>query len=291
MALLAPMGDTGLNGSAHKRGMLSQAVMYAVKTYYANPTLYLGAASIWIVLNHILIRLHPVMSSVQGDPSSNAIETASGCPFHTDRWEARPNADQIPCPALLSFYNNGWLNPDDSGNLIIEQLDAALVHVGISAKVRSKLVKGADGTDAVPDSFNLFALKDSKLDHSGSTGVRDPEISPEKLQSALLRFSENGRMYAEHFAAAANQAAKLDPGAGTIIETVEFRALLEVFGRLDENGQRYVSNQDVKDLWLDGRFPKDWQPRPENDIGTDDVLKGVAIIAIHRLLQNLGIGK
>ena len=231
------------------------------------------------------------MSSVQDEPSSKASPIGSGCPFHTDKWAARPHAEQIPCPALLSFYNNGWLNPDDSGNLTIEHLDAALAHVGVGPKVRSFLVKGADGTDAVPGSFNLFALKDSKLDHSGSTGVRDPEISPEKLQSALLKFSENGRMYAEHFAAAANQAAKLDPGAGTIIETVEFRALLEVFGRLDENGQRYVTDQDVKNLWLDGRFPENWQPRPENDIGVDDILKGVAIIAIHRLLQGLGIGK
>ena len=231
------------------------------------------------------------MNSDQGESSPIASPKASGCPFHTDRWETRPHADQIPCPALLSFYNNGWLIPDENGNLTIDHLDAVLAHVGISANVRSKLVKGADGTDAVPGSFNLFALKDSKLDHSGSSGVRDPEISPEKLQSALLRFSENGRMYAEHFAAAANQAANLDPGSGTIIETVEFRALLEVFGSLDENGHRYVTDQDIKDLWLDGRFPEYWQPRPENDIGADDVLKGVAIIAIYRLLQGLGIGK
>jgi hypothetical protein len=98
-------------------------------------------------------------------------------------------------------------------------------------------------------------------------------------------------MYAEHFAAAANQAAKLDPGMGTLIETVEFRALLEVFGRLDEKGERYVTDQGIKDLWLAGRFPQDWQPRPANDIGVDDVLKGVAVIAIHRVLQHLGIGK
>ena len=71
------------------------------------------------------------------------------CPFHGQAWQERPKADSIPCPALLSFYNNGWLNPDDSG------------------------------TDALPGSFNLFALRDSKLDHSGSTGIRDPEVNPE----------------------------------------------------------------------------------------------------------------
>ena len=68
------------------------------------------------------------------------------------------------------------------------------------------LVKGAEGTDSNEGSFNLFALRDSKLDHTGSTGVRDPEESPAKLKDALLRFSEDGKMYSEHFAAAANRA-------------------------------------------------------------------------------------
>lgn len=231
------------------------------------------------------------MNSVPDEQAATPSPSPSGCPFHTDQWQPRPHADSIPCPALLTFYNNGWLNPDESGNLSIEKLDAVLAHVGVGPKVRSKLVQGADGTDTLPSSFNLFALRDSKLDHSGSTGIRDPEVSPEKLQSALLKFSENGRMYAKHFAAAANQAAKLDPGKGTFIETVEFRALLEVFGRLDEQGERYVTDQDVKDLWLDGRFPEGWQPRPADDIGVADIAKGVAVLAIHRLLQDLGIGK
>ena len=157
------------------------------------------------------------------------------CPFHGQAWQERPKADSIPCPALLSFYNNGWLNPDDSGTVTTEHLDEVLAVAGVSTKVRKALVNGADGTDALPGSFNLFALRDSKLDHSGSTGIRDPEVNPEKLATALLKFSQNGRMYAEHFAAAANQAQMQDPGfKGSLTETVEFTALLEVFGRLDD---------------------------------------------------------
>ncbi|MFM9046370.1 MAG: hypothetical protein ACKOOH_01680, partial [Cyanobium sp.] len=178
------------------------------------------------------------------------------------------------------------MNPDEDGNISTAQLDAALAHAGISTKVRQALVKGADGTDAIPGHFNLFALRDSKLDHSGSTGVRDPEVSAEKLESALLRFSEDGRMYAEHFAAAANQAQANDPGLkGTVTQTVEFTALLEVFGRVDQEQRRYVTTDDVKLLWLEGKFPADWQPRSAEDIGVDDVLKGVAAIAIQRLLD------
>jgi hypothetical protein len=71
-----------------------------------------------------------------------------------------------------------------------------------------------------------------------------------------LKFSENGRMYAEHFAAAANQAQLRDPGfQGTILQTVEFTALLEAFGRVDESNKRYVTVDDVKGLWIDGKYP------------------------------------
>lgn len=209
---------------------------------------------------------------------------------NANTWHERSNADKIPCPALLSFYNNDLLNPDEHGNVTTAQLDDVLASVGINANVRKVLVKGADETDEIPHSFNLFALRDSKLDHSGSTGIRDPEINPEKLENALLKFSEKGRMYAEHFAAAANHAQLQDPGfKGSLIQTLEFTALLEVFGRVDESKKHYLTVDDVKGLWIDGKFPKDWQPRPSDEIDVGDVAAGVTVIAVKRLLQLLGI--
>jgi hypothetical protein len=205
-------------------------------------------------------------------------------------WRERPNADKIPCPALLSFYNNGLLRPDKDGNVTTAHLDEVLSSVGVSSEVRKALVKGADKTDEVPDRFNLFALRNSSLDHNGSTGIRDPEVSPEKLEDALLKFSENGRMYAEHFAAAANQAKLLDPGfKGSIIQTVEFTALLEVFGRVDDSKKRYLTVDDVKGLWIDGRYPQGWQPRAANEIGVGDVTLGVAVMGMKRLLKAIGL--
>lgn len=204
-------------------------------------------------------------------------------------WRERPNADKIPCPALLSFYNNGLLNPDQEGKVTTAHLVEVLASVGVSAKVRKALVKIADETDEVPESFNLFALRDSSLDHRGSTGIRDPDFNPEKLDNALLKFSENGRMYAKHFAAAANQAQMKDPGfKGTTIQTVEFTALLEVFGRVDEFKKRYVTVDDVKGLWIDGKYPKDWQPRAADEIGVGDVTAGVAVMTVKRLLNAIG---
>jgi hypothetical protein len=213
----------------------------------------------------------------------------STTPAADNAWRERRNADKIPCPALLSFYNNGSLNPDEDGNVTTAHLEEVLASVGVSNKVRKALVKGADKTDEIPDSFNLFALRDSSLDHSGSTGIRDPDVNSEKLDNALLKFNENGRMYAEHFAAAANQAQEQDPGIkGTIIQTAEFTALLEVFGRIDESNKRYLTVDDVKGLWIDGKYPKDWQPRAADDIDVSDVTAGVAEITVKRLLSILG---
>ena len=183
-------------------------------------------------------------SSEQPTTDSSPQAEAGGCPFHAQDWSERPNADTIPCPALLTFYQHGQLNPDADGNLSLTELETVLSAVGVGPEVRATLLKGAEKSDGDlhNQQFNLFRLRESSLDHSGSTGIRDPQVSSEKLVDALLRFSESGRMYAEHFAAAANHAALKDPGfKGTLLETLEFTTLLEVFGRLDEQiGRAHV---------------------------------------------------
>lgn len=205
-------------------------------------------------------------------------------------WRTRPDGDQIPCPALLCFYNHGLLNPDPQGMVTVAELDQALATVGVAAAIRGRLTKGADETEGTPEKFNLFALRDSKLDHTGSTGIRDPHVDPAKLDEALLRHAENGRMYARHFAAAANAGRQADPGwKGTVLQTGEFTAILQVFGRLDESGDRYLTEADLKSLWIEGRFPAGWVPRPVEDIGLTSVLTGVGSMLTHRVRQRIGL--
>ena len=200
-------------------------------------------------------------------------------------WSKRPNGDEIPCPALLCFYNHGLLNPDGEGWVSLTELDRVLTIVGVSSTVRKILIKGAEDSDEERDGkFNLFRLRGGKLDHTGSTGIRDPRVQPEKLDSSLLEFSDNGRMYAKHFAAAANEAQKEDPGVkGTVTQTVEFTTILEVFGRVDETGDRFLTVDDVKSLWIDGKFPNGWKPRAENDAGVGAVTAGVAEMVLKRV--------
>jgi hypothetical protein len=199
-------------------------------------------------------------------------------------------ADKIPCPFLFTAYNNGELKTGDDGIVAIDDLKAVLAKVGASPKVQELLANLAEKSDGVEnDVFNLFSLRESNLNHSGSTGIRDPKVDPEKLENSLLKFAENGRMYSEHFAAAANQARALDPGLkGTVTQTLEFTALLEVFGRLDENEKRYLTVDDVKGLWIDGKYPDGWQPRAANEIGVTDVAFGTAAMVIKRILKRFG---
>ena len=225
--------------------------------------------------------------------NSDGASDDSKCPMSGEAWKTRDHADEIPCPALLTLYNNGLLNPkegEDGGELTTDELDEVLVKIGVSSIVRKVLVRGADKSDGVRDGkFNLFQLRDSNLDHSGSTGIRDPKVDPSKLDSMLLDFGENGRLYAEHFAAAAANAREKDPGIkGTVIETVEFTALLEVFGRVDESDKRYLTNEDVRRLWIEGKFPEGWKPRTADVVGAGDVALGVADMVLKRVLTAVG---
>jgi len=185
----------------------------------------------------------------------------------------RVNADKIPCPALLSLYNNGDLKPELDGTVNMEELNQALGGLGLGPSVRSALVKVADGTDEMPDTFNLFNLRDSNIDHTGSTGIRDPKVDPDKLDT-FLSFGTEGRLYADNLASALAHFNTIDPGLkGTAIETVEMSALLQVFGRKDpdRSGERYFTNDDIEGLWIDGKYPQDWKPRPTDDVSLSEV--------------------
>ena len=188
----------------------------------------------------------------------------------TDQHRVRPNADTIPCPFVTAAYNNGLLVPTPEGTVHQDAIAEALRAVGLAEGLRTKLTHVVVKADASPDTLNIFKLRGSRIDHTGSTGIRDPEVTPEKLPD-LLRFGENGRMYREHFARAANHFRAESPGLkGALAEKIEFTAVLEVFGRVDDccerKGERYLTDADIEGLWLHGRYPEDWSPRPRDSI-------------------------
>ena len=199
----------------------------------------------------------------------------------------RPRANDIPCPFLLTAYNNGRLRPAEDGTIQHEAIEAALAHVGLGKRVRTKLLSVVSRADTAPDTLNLFGLRDSPIDHTGSTGIRDPEVNPGKL-SELLAFGENGRMYRKHFAKAVSHFGRDDPGRkGMIVQTAEVTALLEVFGRTDERGRRYLTDEDVRRIWLEGRYPEGWSARPVDSITLPRFLVSWAKTAAYRTLARL----
>lgn len=203
-------------------------------------------------------------------------------------YRIRPGADEIPCPFLTAAYNNGDLVPEEDGTLHRDVIEEALARVGLAKSLRERLsTMVVTRADESPDTFNLFKLRDSSIDHTGSTGIRDPEVDPSKLPE-LLGFGENGRMYRKHFASAASHFGALDPGAkGSLVETIEMTALLEVFGRVDEDGERYLTDEDVRGLWLEGRYPEGWKPRPRDSISGAGFLTSAAKTCAERLVERL----
>ena len=182
----------------------------------------------------------------------------------------RPRVETIPCPFVATAYNNRALEPDPDGTIHQDAIAETLSRFGLADGLRTKLAHFVIIADESPDTVNLFNMRDSRIDHTGSTGIRDPEVDPSKLPG-LLAFGERGRMYRRHFARAANHFRRDDPGVkGGIAQCVEFTALLEVFGRLDEScercGDRYLTDADVADLWLHGRYPEGWKPRAPDSI-------------------------
>lgn len=82
--------------------------------------------------------------------------TDNKCPARVRPWSDRKRAEEIPCPALLSFYSNGLLDPDEDGISSTEALSQALEKAGVNSTVAKVLVKQADESDGASD--NRFDL-------------------------------------------------------------------------------------------------------------------------------------
>jgi hypothetical protein len=60
-----------------------------------------------------------------------------------------------------------------------------------------------------------------------------------------------------------------------------------VSGNVDSN-QLYFTTHDIRHLWIDGRFPDDWEPRSQDDISLLDVATGSLEMAFARVAKALG---
>ncbi|MBL8950377.1 MAG: hypothetical protein JNK82_06350 [Myxococcaceae bacterium] len=206
-------------------------------------------------------------------------------PFTPD--EKAALSKKIPCPALAGMFNAGMLKVEKDGTVKIPDLERALSQLGPSSLVTKVLTKGADGTDDIAGSFNLFKLNGSNLDHTGSTGIRQDGVHPERFD-LLCSFSKDGEtLTAKDLADAADQFARESPGLrGRITQLAEMNAVLQVFGHKRSDGVLCFTFAEAKSLFVDGQIPASWSPPVvPGKIGLGDVL-GSTALGLFRQLVN-----
>jgi hypothetical protein len=207
------------------------------------------------------------------------------CPFSAE--EKVTLSKKIPCPALAGLFNANMLEVEKDGTVKIPDLERALSQLGPSALTRQVLTRGADNTDAVKGSFNLFKLNGSNLDHTGSTGIRQNGVHPERFE-LLMSFSKDGaRLTPKDLADAAEHFAKEDPGLrGRLTQLAELSIVMQVFGRHAPDGTRFFTREDAKQLFVDGHIPSSWQPPAvPGNVGIADVLGGAALGLFRQLVN------
>jgi hypothetical protein len=224
-------------------------------------------------------------TDLEGASHGYTSPTQVSCPFSAE--EKVTLSKKIPCPALAGMFNAGMLKTEKDGTVKIPDLERALSQLGPNAITRKVLTNGADATDPVKGSFNLFKLNGSNLDHSGSTGIRQNGVHPERFD-VLMSFSKDGeRLTAKDLANAGEHFAKEDPGLrGRVTQLAEFSIVMEVFGRRAADGSRYFTKEDAKQLFVDGQIPSSWQPPAvPGKVGLTDVLGGTALGFFRQLVN------
>jgi hypothetical protein len=224
-------------------------------------------------------------TSIDGASHGYTSPTQVQCPFSAE--EKVTLSKKIPCPALAGMFNAGMLKTERDGTVKIPDLERALSQLGPDGLTRKVLTNGADATDPVKGSFNLFTLNGSNLDHTGSTGIRQNGVHPERFD-VLMSFSKDGeRLTAKDLADAGEHFAKEDPGLrGRVTQLAELSIVMQVFGRHAPDGSRYFTRQDARQLFVEGQIPSGWQPPlVPGKVGIGDVLGGTALGLFRQLVN------
>lgn len=178
----------------------------------------------------------------------------------------RPRCDEIICPFLTALYNNGDLVPDDRGEVTHEQCLEALLRTGCTdARLRASIARNAMPT------LNIFKMEGTTLEHTLSTGIRDPQPSAEKFAEFSGFADAEGRFFSEQLSAAfwhyrrhpndLNRDKKLPLDGGDLL--LVWAATLQLWGRSDGRPGcgKYLTVEDLRGLWLEGRYPSGWAVR------------------------------
>jgi hypothetical protein len=217
----------------------------------------------------------------KGYVAPNKVES----PFSPE--ERQQLSKKIPCPALAGMFNAGMLKVEQDGTVKTADLERALSQIGPSEGVRKVLVGGADKTDDVKGQFNLFKLNGSNLDHTGSSGIRQNGVHPERFE-LLKTFSKDGQtLTARDLADAAEHFAREDPGLrGRVTQLGEMSIVLQVFGQRGADGKQFFSFKDAEQLFVHGQIPSSWSPPAvPGKVTIPDILGSTALGFFRQLIN------
>ncbi len=193
-----------------------------------------------------------------------------------------PKAGLIPCPWWRTVINNDMVSVDAEGNVPIKDMRKAFKETGISFGLREAAIIGvkrvACHMAGVPtggisgfmnvlnmDKINVFDLPTSELMHNGDSGTLRHGFNQGNLDRMLSYSSDGQRVTAKDLADANQKQMEADPGEdGRKFGVAEYGILLNIFGKKDEHGQKYMTREDVTKVFKNNQFPDGWK---KNKVG------------------------
>ena len=188
-----------------------------------------------------------------------------------------PKAALIPCPWWRTVINEDLVKVDTDGNVSMNDLRHALKATGVTFGLRETAILGVKRVAAqlagqatggisgfmnamCMDRINVLDLPKSSLIHTGASGTLRNGFNQENLER-LLSFSSDGqRITANDLADANKKQVEADPGeSGRKFGIAEYSILLNIFGRKDEDGQKYLTKEDLTRVFKNNEFPENWE--------------------------------
>jgi hypothetical protein len=199
-------------------------------------------------------------AKVAPDPAYNSITPAVADETGKSNGWCKRDSSAIICPVLATLYNQGDLEVDQHGCCTREQLMKGLMKTGCSGTLLKVLTLPAS-----KGPLNIFELKQNKaVAHKVSSCIRNPQPD----EGALHKFFDEyvtdvitAKELGKAWSTMSNDpelAAKSNPEGKPLMIAV-WAAMLEAFGRTDAGGL-YLTKEDVHGLYIDLKYPKDWQP-------------------------------
>lgn len=177
------------------------------------------------------------------------------------------NINQVLCPVLRTGIKEKRLTPDQHGLVNSDELKAFLRYVGFKedSYLVSLLIRFAEkATERISKKghVNLVEFSGTLQDHGSSSGILNHPVGFNKVRLEFLKsFSDDSGLLRARQLANATKHFHKNPvykssRIGMLFQLLELGSLLHIYGRKSGVWQsRFLTLQDIDDLWQRGRFP------------------------------------